>query len=68
MIATLTGGLFNDDDWVFGDKYADFRMVAKIERASSHCTAATAKSSATGSRSHARPLGSRFAVSVEGAG
>jgi len=32
MLATLTGGPFDDAGWIFEDKYDGFRMVAKIER------------------------------------
>jgi len=31
MLATLTDAPFDDADWVFGDKYDGFRMVAKTE-------------------------------------
>jgi bifunctional non-homologous end joining protein LigD len=31
MLATLTDKPFNDDEWVFEDKYDGFRMVANIE-------------------------------------
>jgi len=30
MLATLTGGPFDDPDWVFEDKYDGFRMVSEI--------------------------------------
>jgi bifunctional non-homologous end joining protein LigD len=32
MLATLTDAPFDDQDWVFEDKYDGFRMVAEIER------------------------------------
>jgi bifunctional non-homologous end joining protein LigD len=31
MLATLTDGPFDDNDWIFEDKYDGFRMVATIE-------------------------------------
>ena len=31
MLATLTDKPFDDDEWVFEDKYDGFRMVANIE-------------------------------------
>ena len=31
MLATLTDKPFDDDEWVFEDKYDGFRMVAEIE-------------------------------------
>ena len=31
MLATLTDGPFDDDDWIFEEKYDGFRMVATIE-------------------------------------
>jgi len=31
MLATLTEGPFDDNDWIFEDKYDGFRMVATIE-------------------------------------
>src|SRR3954464_7773342 len=31
MLATLTDAPFDDNDWIFGDKYDGFRMVATIE-------------------------------------
>jgi bifunctional non-homologous end joining protein LigD len=32
MLATLTDAPFDDQDWVFEDKYDGFRMIAEIER------------------------------------
>ena len=29
MLATLTDGPFDDNDWIFEDKYDGFRMVAR---------------------------------------
>ena len=31
MLATLTDKPFDDDEWLFEDKYDGFRMVANIE-------------------------------------
>ena len=31
MLATLTDAPFDDKDWIFGDKYDGFRVLATIE-------------------------------------
>ena len=36
MLATLTDAPFDDEGWVFEDKYDGFRMVAKTRRRQGH--------------------------------